>query len=141
MGKLKARLADCQISKYQHIQIQRSRSVANAGGPVAAKLMFDAEEAFEQCLRVEAGLKGDDRVQKMRLIGEAHRLGGIERRARYNATERFEARGGSGQRSFGRTRAAGQVCPHSDVGGLHTIKTIAAGRDQVGRVPPHCLVC
>ncbi len=129
MGKLKARLADGQISEYQNIQIQRSGSVANAGGAVAAKLMFDAEEAFEQGMRVEAGLKDDHRIEKMRLIGEAHRLGGIERRARYNAPERFEARGRSGQRSFGWPRAAGQVCAHSDVGGLHTIKTIAAARD------------
>jgi hypothetical protein len=84
MGKFKARLADCQISKYQNIQIQCSRSVANAGGTVAAKLMFNAEQAFEECMGIEASLQGDDRVEKMRLAGEAHWLGGIERRARYD---------------------------------------------------------
>ncbi len=128
MRKLKARLADGQVSKYQNIQIERAGSVANAGGAVPAKLMFDAEQACEQGMRVKDGLKDDDRVEKTRLAGEAHRLGGIKRRARKNVTERFEARGSRGQGGFRWSHAAGQVCTHSDVGGLHEIKTIAQAR-------------
>jgi hypothetical protein len=46
--------------------------------------MFNAEQAFEECMGIEASLQGDDRVEKIRLAGEAHWLGGIERRARYD---------------------------------------------------------
>lgn len=131
MGKLKTRLADCQVSEYQNIQIQRAGSVANAGGTVAAKLLFNAKQALEQGVRVKAGLKDDDRVEKTRLAGEAHRLGGIKRRASYDVPQRLEARGRRSQRSFRWSHGTGQVCAHSDVGGLHDIKTIAQARDSL----------
>jgi len=101
MGKLKARLGDSQVSEYQNIQIQRTGPVAIAGGAVAAKLQFDLEQAFEQGMGIKVGLEDDHRIEKLGLIGEAHRLSGIKRRARYDATERFEPRGCRGQRGFG----------------------------------------
>lgn len=119
MGNLNARLAYCQVSEYQNIQIQGAGSVADAGGSVTAKLLFDAEQAFEQAMRIKACLECDDSVEKMRLAGEAHRLGGIEGRPGCDAAERFEARGCGSQRGLGWPRPAGQVRAHSDVGGLH----------------------
>jgi hypothetical protein len=85
MGELKARLAHFQVFEYKNIQIQRAGSVANAGGAVAPKFLFDAEQAFEQGMWVKVGLKDNHRIEKTRLIGDAHRLGGIERGARGDA--------------------------------------------------------
>ena len=119
MGKLKTRLADLQVPEYQNIQIERTRPVAIACGAVAAKLQFNAEQAFEQGMRVKISLKHDHRVEKMRLIGETDGLGGIQRRARRDASERLEAQTRGGQRGLGWPCSAGTVCAHSDVRGLH----------------------
>jgi hypothetical protein len=91
MGKLKARLADRQIPEYQNIQIERARAVPIARGAVAAKLHFDAEQAFEQGTGFKVCLKDDHRIEEMWLIGEPDGLGGIKRRARRDAAERLEA--------------------------------------------------
>ena len=56
MRNHQAWLADRPVVIEQNIQIERARAVDDAGRPVAAKLLLDGQQSFEQVLRVEFSL-------------------------------------------------------------------------------------
>jgi len=78
MGNLKSGLADFLVSEYQNIQVEGARAIPNARQPVAAELLFDPQQAVEQRVGIERGLQGDHCIEKSRLFGKTHRLGGIQ---------------------------------------------------------------
>lgn len=112
--------ADPFVPVYQNIQIQRARSVPNARRPIPAKFLLNLQQTFEQLSRLQIRLQCDHRIEKPWLVGESYRLGGIERGAPHQGSQRLEPIGGGGQRGLGIPGRAGQVRPHADEDHLHT---------------------
>jgi hypothetical protein len=77
MGNLKSGLADFPVSEYQNIQVERARAISNARRTVTSVLLFDPQQAVEQGVGIERGLKGDHSIEKSRLLGKTHGLGGV----------------------------------------------------------------
>ena len=75
---LQARLADPLIPKDKDIQVQRPRSVTDAGGAVPAELLLDAKKVLKQGLGVQTGLQCDYGIQETGLIGITDGLRRIE---------------------------------------------------------------
>ena len=88
MGNLEAGLADDPVAKQQDVQVQCTWAVLNAGGAVAAKLLFNAEQAVEERSRFKVGLYGNDGVDETRLCGVAHRFRAVEGRTAEYLTQR-----------------------------------------------------
>ena len=130
MGNLQARFTDSKVSKQKDIQIERSGSVWNAGGTVAAKLPFDGQQRVKESARDKVCVKRDDGVGEARLLGEAYGFSGVERRARDNTAVRFEAKKRGSQCCRWRSGLAGKVGAHSDVGRVHSIKSTLSGGAQ-----------
>ena len=128
VGNFEIRFADAEIVVEENVEVEGAGAVGEAGGAVAAELLFDGQQGVEQLARSEYCFKGDDGVDKAGLRGEADGRGGIERGAADDATKRGKARGCGGQRDVGQAGVAGQVRAHSDVSGVHPLQGIARER-------------
>ena len=138
MGNLKSWFADSLVSENQNIQVQGARAIANTGRTVTSVLFFDAQQGCEQSLGIELCFKSDDRIEKSRLIGEAHRRGGIERRACHHRSQGTQPRGGSGHRGLGIPGRTRLVRTHADIDLLHALQTIAMRTAEGRAVGPIC---
>jgi hypothetical protein len=77
MGNLKSGLADFLVSEHQNIQVERARAISNTLRTVTSVLLFDPQQAVEQRVGIERGLQGDHCIEKSRLLGKPHGLGGV----------------------------------------------------------------
>ena len=109
MRKLEACFAEAEVAEHEHIQVQCTGAVGDAGGAVAAEVVFDGEKRIEQGARGEFGFKRNHCVEKARLVGVANRPGGVEPRASKDAAQGAEAVNGSSEGDIGRPRAAREV--------------------------------
>jgi len=125
MGNHQSGLSEVDAGEEQNVEVEGAGAVLEAGGAVAAEVLFDAEKGGQQGMRIEAGFQGYNRIDKARLGGKADRIGGVERRAANYAAQGFKARGRGGERRVGRSGMAGQVRAHSDVGRVHGLQSIA----------------
>jgi hypothetical protein len=57
MGNLKSGLADFLVSEDQNIQVQRSGAITNSRRTVTSVLLFDPQQAVEQRVGIERGLR------------------------------------------------------------------------------------
>lgn len=121
MGNLEAGLADDPVAEQQDVQVQCTWAVLNAGGAVAAKILFNAEQATEERAGLKVGFQGNDGVDETRLRGVAHRFRAVERRTADHATEGREPVGRCGQGDVGRAGCAVEIGAHSDEDSLHTV--------------------
>ena len=114
-----SRLAEDEIAEEENIEVEGAGAVGDAGGAVTAEAVFDCEQSAEQFSRRQIRFERENCVDKAGLAGEPDGSGGVERRPRGDAAQRFEALRCGGQRSLGRAGAAGQVGTEADVGGEH----------------------
>ena len=111
---------DNKVAVEQDVEIEGARAVGDAGGAVAAKVLFDEEQGAKQFDGGQASFEGGGGVEKAGLLREADRRGGVKRGTGKHATQRFEARGRGSQSGIRWSGGAGQVGAQSDVGGAHT---------------------
>ena len=109
MGDLEIEFAEDEIVVEKKVEVESAGAVGNAGRTVAAEFALDGEQGMEKLIRDETGFERDNGVEEARLIGEPDGRGGVERGARCDAAKGGEARGGRGERGFGRAGGAGQV--------------------------------
>lgn len=100
MGNLKSGLADFLVSEYQNIQVKRARAIPNARRTVAAELLFDPQQAVEQRVGIERGLQDYHCIEKSRLFGKTHGLGGVQGRPSDHPAQRLEPSPCCGQRGL-----------------------------------------
>ena len=127
MRNLQARFADDQIIEEQNVQIQRARTIDEAGRPVAAKVLFDGHEPVKQLVRRKVCFESNGGIEKAWLRCEAHRLGAVERGASRNVAKGLKAQSGGSERRLRRSGPTGQITAHPDVGRAHLLKGIAPG--------------
>lgn len=84
---------------------------------------------MEQGVGVEFGLESNDCIEETGLVGEADRLGGVERGPCDDPAQGFEPRGSGGQGGFRIAGRAGNIGAHADEGGLH-VSRLARGRSH-----------
>jgi len=107
MRNLQVRFIDDEIAEEKDVEVEGARAVAKPRRAVASKFVFDGQQRFEQRARRQLGFKRHGGIHEARLIGESNRLGGVQRGAGRDASERSEPQGCRGERSRRRSRRAG----------------------------------
>ncbi len=131
MWNLKAGFVNSLIAVEQQVEVERARAIRSSSGTVAAKGALDLKQCIQQFARAKRSFESNHSVYKPRLIGKAHRLGGVEPRARSHATNHAQPANGRNQRSLGRTGQTGQIAAQTDVSGNHSLSVL----DPHGRRP------
>ncbi len=124
MRNLQTRLTDALFAEQNNVEVQRTGPVGEAFRPVASKFLFNGEKTFEKRARRQLGFQPDDRIHKTRLVGIAHGLGGVKRRASDEAAERLKSFRSGDQSLRRRASTARHISAHRDVSRLHTSRLI-----------------
>ncbi len=114
MRDFKAGLGESEIAVEEDIEVEGARTVGRGARAIAAEAALNGEERVKEWARREIGFKSDDGVEEAGLIGEADRLGGIERGTRGDATEGGNVLKCRGERGIGRTSGTGEVGAEGD---------------------------
>lgn len=119
MRDFEAGLVQDEIAIEEDVEVESARAVGPGGGAVAAKEALDGKKCVEKGTRGEIGFKGNDGVEKARLIGETDRGSGIERRTRPDVSNGRELRERCSEGGIGRAGGAGKVGSEGNVGDRH----------------------
>ncbi len=122
MGNLKPRLAHGNAVNQKDIQVKRPRPVRNGDGAVTAEPALDLKQCFKEPARGQFGLERDGSVEEARLLGKAHRRGGVERRTGGDAAQRMEFLDGGGEGCFRWSGGARQIGSQPDVASAHLLQ-------------------
>ena len=125
MRDFEAVLADVLAIEHKDVEVERARTIGDAGRAVAAELVLDGEQGLQQSVWGKVCFKRNDGVEEAGLGGKAYRLGGVKRGLGSDVADGCEARNGSGESCFRRPGAAGKVGAEADVCGWHESQIIA----------------
>lgn len=127
---LEVGLIELDVAEQQNVEIERARTVGNAGRTVAPELLLDGQQCVEQIAGFKIGLEFDNGIHKSRLIGESHWACTVNRRSAGDAAERSEPLRCRRQRCLRRSSQARQVRAHRDVGSPHDFNPTRSSRSD-----------
>ena len=128
-----AGFVDLMGAVKEEVEVEGAGSVGEGVGAVAAKFELDDKEGLEEGEGGEGGLKLEDGVDEVGLVGKADGGGAVKGGAAGDAAELAEAEGGGGEGGLRGADGAGEVGAEADVGEVGHLSRVLRERQGRGR--------